>query len=70
VAVGNKHRGEHEKEFQKSLAAVCARAAATIFFLEITLLFLTPLLDQKELRDHNNEHKAFSPRMSSLILYF
>ena len=69
VAVDNKHRGRHEKEFQKSLAAVCARAAATIF-LEFTLLLLTPLLDLEVLRDPNDEFKAFSLRISSLIFYF
>lgn len=69
VAVDNKHRSRHEKEFRELLAAVCARAAATIF-PEFTLLFLTPLLDLKVLCNHNNEHKAFSPRISQLILYF
>jgi hypothetical protein len=62
VTVDNKHRDRHEKGFKESPARGLWACAFSVgqFFSVYSLSFLTPLLDVKLLRDHNNEHKVFN----------
>jgi hypothetical protein len=61
VTVDNKHRDRHEKNHWHRDAGCGHAHFQWDCFLVFTLSFLTPLLDLKLLRDHNNEHKVFNP---------